>query len=376
LFSGLSRLSYARAKALWTVLTLLAVAAAAFLAQALVDPRATARKRWCFAAIVLGFHPLLTLLERGQVEGLVLLLVVASLATLVLRKAEWAGGALFALAILLKLHLLLAAPLLFYRSRRALVGLAAGGAALLGSAVLLEGTTHVADYFGRQLPIIARFGEAGPLEARIPAERIAALRGSLTPGEVALDGRTWRLEMLEFTINASLVRTPIGRAAWDACRALGLRMAPGHVGLVLFGIGIGLYVPLRRFLAKRDSPQAPLSAFRTGLAAITWAQLVAPMGWSMGTVLLLPAAPLALRAPAAPWSRSARVGSWLILAGLACAAVPDPAIRALVPASAASLLGSEYLVAQILVLVGLLVQGDGGSGVSAPAAGRALPADP
>lgn len=356
LFSAISSLSYPQAKALWTMLIALSVAAAALFSQAWFDPQATFVRRCCFALIVVGFQPLLALFERGQVDGLVLLFVVLMLGTLASRRTEWIGGALFALVVLLKLHLVLAVPLLFYRRRRALGGLVAAGAALLACALLFEGESAVMEYFGQQLPRIARFGESGPARSRIPPERMAALRGELTPDTVALDGRTWRMEMLEFTINASLVRTPIGRAAWEACRAFDWKLAPGQIGLVLFLAGVGLYLPIRRrIVGRKPLPDTPAAIGRSGLAAITWAQLVAPLGWSMGTVLLLPAAPLALRALSGPCSSRARLGSWLILIGLIVAAVADPLLRILLPASTPRIFGSEYIVAQLLVLSGLLL---------------------
>src|SRR5262249_4219029 len=156
------------------------------------------------AALVTWSFPVRLLLERGQVDGLTLLLVSGCVLPLA-RGRDSAAGVSLALATLLKLNaVLLAAFLLLRRRPRALAGLLGGIALLLAASALLNGRTALSDYALVQLPRISAYGEVGP--DLLDAETLRRLRAGVPEGFTRKAGRLYRSETTSFVANASLAR--------------------------------------------------------------------------------------------------------------------------------------------------------------------------
>jgi hypothetical protein len=284
LFAPLGGLPYAWAKALFTVGSLLALAlACALLVRDLPGPQR--------ALVVLGLataYPLLPLLERGQVDAITLLLVVLAFRpALEGRKPGAVSGAWLALAVLLKLNaVFLAAFWLVRRFDRALAGFLAAAAALGLASLLLHGPGPLRDYVIRELPRIARYGEEGPRETRIPAEKLAELRGFAPEGFVRRDGRLYEADSLGFVANASLARV--------ASRFF--RRAVPAPRTVIFALAIvAVTLALTRACGGKAPPGDPSRELAFLSAALASVLLAGPLTWAMNTVWLLPAAVLLAR---------------------------------------------------------------------------------
>ncbi len=140
LFQPVAHLPYHVAKVAWMVVGLLALIGALLLAMRLIGVRLSEPAAWITWLVALTFHPLLTFLERGQIDSLTLLLLTAAIALLCTRRREGTAGLLIAAATLLKLHTVLLLPfLVLRRRRRALIGYAIGGVLILVLSLILNG---------------------------------------------------------------------------------------------------------------------------------------------------------------------------------------------------------------------------------------------
>ena len=170
-FRVLTVLPYYPVKFLWMALTLAALAATLILAARLARMETTP-DRWLVLGIVAcSFYPVLTLLERGQVDAFTLLLAVTALALMrsPRPRASFAAGLLFSLASLVKLNCVFLLPFLLIRRQwRVAIGFVVGGIALLGLDLAVDGPSRVQAYWFRDLPRISEHGEGGTREMSLP----------------------------------------------------------------------------------------------------------------------------------------------------------------------------------------------------------------
>jgi hypothetical protein len=340
LFRPLAALPYATAKWLFMLLSLGALVWAMRLAGRLAGLDRAAWPWLAFGVVVAAYFPVLALLERGQSDSIALALALGAIVSIRDRR-ELTGGLLLAAAVLLKLHTAFLIPYLVLRRRwRALGGLAIGAASLLLLALALDGPARVRDYVTVHLPRIARHGDGGARESRLPVEATRPLLLGLAPGRTTIDGRVYDVERLRFVLNASLVRTPAGRAIWAGLREAGLPVAPGTISLVLFAAGFAA-------VAWRTSRGDDPAGFAAALALVV---LAAPVGWAMGTVFYLPAAALLLAGGRALW-QDRPLASAACSAGIVLAGLPDGPFLS----GPLSRLGElKYVAAGLLCFFGLL----------------------
>lgn len=350
LLTPLAQSSYAQAKLGWTLSALLALGVSLLLAWRLAGLAMTPWSGWLIAGLAAGFYPVLALIERGQSDAHLLLLLLGAIALMRRPGWVWLGGALLALAALFKLYLILVVPFLIARRQwRAMAGWSLGALVVTVISLALSGKAVLNDYVTQQLPRIARYGDSGPASTRLPAGVLAGRTAGQPAGFTRIDGERYRVESLRFTINASLVRTELGRATWKAMQRLGLGTAPAHVSAVFFVFGFAAIVvvlwrtPL--LAGSRVEGWVDLAWWQVILTAVL---LLAPLTWAMGTVWLLPAAPIAWAAWQTAETAHAlktRVSAGLAWVGVLVAALPDPWLGELT---------IKYLVAEGLVLVGML----------------------
>ena len=342
LFAPLAALPYAVAKSILTLASLLALGAA-FLVLTRGLP--VARR----AAIALGLmtaHPLLALLERGQVDAFTLLLVTLAFAPALRGRVPGLGSGLgLALATLLKLNAAyLAAFWLIRRFRSGLLGFALGGAVLVLLSLAVHGPAPLRDYATRELPRIARYGEDGPRASRLAGETLERLRGEVPEGFVRRDGHPYAVEPFGFVANASLARV-LARALRGTAIPLGAFV----LSLMIVAVALGF--------AARASPSSweptdELAFLSTATAAVL---LAGPLTWAMNVVWLLPAAVL-LAVLVPPRSRYDRRAVVLLGLGLLLAWAPDQHTAPWLYPWRPSLGDYKYVVAEVLVLAGGLAR--------------------
>jgi hypothetical protein len=300
-FRPFALLPYPLAKAVFTALMVGSWIAASFtLARASATPRAAALT---FGAGAL-FYPLYLALERGQIEPLVLLLLIAAFRA---RARPAAAGAALAAVVAFKPALGGVVLVVAALGRWRVVGAALAGLAVIALAgVALSGPALTVRYVTRVLPRAALYGEGGDEGMLLTAARLASRSDELEAGVASLDGRSYPVAAWEGPASASLPRllAPSGPT----------RLATRAPAILL----LALLVAAARGARRRDGD--------TGEELLFWAAAVAcviasPAGWVMGLVVALPLVPARarLRGGAGP-ARVLRRGLGLAL--LACACPP------------------------------------------------------
>jgi hypothetical protein len=273
LFRPLAALPYPVAKTLFTALSVAAWVAAALLAgRALSGDRDTrAATAWTLGAGAL-FYPLYAHLERGQIDLVVLVLLLAAWA----RRASplIAGGAL-AVAMTFKPAIAGILPVLAALGRWRWTAATLAGVALLALiGVALSGTTLLREYVTEVLPRVAVFGEGGDEGMLLPPPRLAAVEGDLETGVATIDGRTYRLSAWDRPASASLPR-------------LLAPETPSRVVNILSAVLFLTVLVRGAILVRRRGLPAPAEA-TLFFAAVVACVVASPTGWVMGLVWALP----------------------------------------------------------------------------------------
>lgn len=267
-FRPFATLPYAAAKALFTALLVVAWAAAVSRIAARCSRPALV---WIAAA---AGYPVLLAIERGQVELIVLALLVVAFDDA--RRPVLAGAALGAAAAL-KPGLLLAVVVLAALGRGRVVAWAAATLAAVAIASLgLSGATITREYATVVLPRAALFGEGGDETMLLSGERLAEHADDLAAGIARIDGRVYRQAAWDGPVSASLPRV----IAPEAPTKLATRLPALAFAALMIGAAL---------TARRRAPE-PLP-----WAAAVAAVVASPAGWVMGLVVALPLVPRVTR---------------------------------------------------------------------------------
>lgn len=345
-FQPLTHLGYGAAKWFWMLLSLACVAGALWACGNALRLRGNALTVLGLGIWVCLFHPLLTLLERGQIDAVTLLLVFLAVRPLVRDgRGSLGSGLLLAVATLLKLNVVFFVPFLAWRRRwRVLAGYLLGGLALIAATVALDGPGPLRNYLARELPRISRHGESGPAEMRLPQETLQSLRAGAPDGQTFRDGRLYRLESFGAVANASLARV--------VSKRLGEGDTPARLALAILAAVVLLLGMVQR--RRRDQPTTPLQAMVYWQAVMVAVLLAGPLTWAMNTVWLLPAGLVVLAAWREIRGPLAAVSLAVVVLGLLLAAIPDHHAFPLLSPVEFPALNLKYVLAELLVLAGLL----------------------
>ena len=317
-FLGLALLPYAVAKLVWTAMLLGLATATLVLGARLAGVRLRSRALVLVALGLAVSWPLLLSLERGQIDLLTLALLLGAL-WVARGQARLSGplsGTLWALAIVLKPHTLLALPFLLLRRQWAVVGSTVAALALALGLSFLAAPDITHEYLTAVGPRLARYGDDPPKVDLLSRETMGRALSGLPPDIARKQGRFYRRFGLEFDARGSLVWVVAGEAP----------ARPGILSMGLWAALSGLLVACRRPRADEPGRFAveDLAWWQTGLCVIL---LSAPLTWAMNAVWLLPAG-LVIAARQARWKQHAT--GWLgpasqvmVMLGLVLAAVPD-----------------------------------------------------
>ena len=352
LMRPLAWLSYATAKRLWLALSLGCIAAS----LAVTGHVYGLHRRWVLilatAICTALFYPLLTHLERGQIDAVTLLLIVLASAALGKHnsRAEFGAGVLLCLATLLKLHCVYMLPFLAVRKKGwTLLGYLAGGLTIgVLTAVVPGGIEATVGYVQDEMPRIARYGEWGTEDMRLPPEVLEERLHGLPEGSTTKDGLVYKRESFRFFSNGTLVRVVQRRLqeaeVWINNTLLSVLVLTGLWGLVVAW-------QFRQPGALRlDAPGEVLYWQIVALVVL----LAAPLTWVMNLVWLLPSVVIVL-AELARW-RPGRARFTLLLAAVAWVviALPDGAGSSWMTPALVKLVGHKYVFGEGLLLLALL----------------------
>lgn len=377
LFRPLAWLPYAVAKRLWMGLSLAAVAAS----LALTGRVYGLKRRWAliltaavFAAL---YYPLLTHLERGQIDALTLLLIVGASVGLSkhTKRGDFFSGVLLCAATLLKLHCVYLLPFLALRKKgQALLGYLACGALLaLLTAVTPGGIESTLGYVRDEMPRIAQYGEWGTDEMRVPEEVLEERLQGLPEGATIKDGVGYQRESFSFVSNGTLVRVIqryLQRAGvWVSnSRVSAFVLVALLIVMVVWQVlqpqtpgphserngaesKVLLHLDERRFGKRRLSKRGEFLYWQIAALIVL---LSAPLTWVMNLVWLLPLVVVVLAELGRPGKGGER---WaLILAALALVliALPDGQGAPWITPGLANLIQDKYVIGEGVLLVSLL----------------------
>lgn len=158
--------------------------------------------------LAFNFFPFLTLLERGQIDCLTLLFLLIGFCLLIKKeKYGFISGMFFGLATLFKLYSILLIPFFFIGKKyKVIYGYFTGIFILIILTIFISGKNISYDYITKDAIRIARYGNSGTDEMRIPAWILQAYF-PMTPTSISIvDEKLYLTESISFNSKASFIR--------------------------------------------------------------------------------------------------------------------------------------------------------------------------
>jgi len=362
-FQPLARLDYATAKILWTLLGLLCLLLSLWLVNRQSKLERTPTFFLAFGILFTTYYPLLTYLERGQIDAINLLLLTIAILALVSAKhsSQLVAGMLIAFATLLKLQCIYFVPFLLWRRQwLALLGFGIGGVFLLTLSIGFNGVGEVTNYLRVEMPRIAQYGDLGAIDQLMDPVDWQILHAGLEDGYTQKDQRHYLPEAFFFTKNATTVRN---------LHSILRRFVPTISQTIVSLLALTGFAAC---LIAWDYLHGAHSAVRSARQQFFYWQLVlliimlaGPMTWIMNLIWLLPLT-LALlaelqlslsRQPLSGHSLSARQSLMLALAFFAIllTALPDIHTFPLLFPTNSALFRWQYIFAELLLFGALLL---------------------
>jgi hypothetical protein len=352
LFQPLALFSYRQAKLIWIILILICVSLSLLVTIRSFPPR---NRIYLLALIAFTclYHPLITHLERGQIDAVTLLIISLVIIQLVKggKTNQIYAGILLALAVLIKLYSLYLIPIIMLRKHwHVLKGFVFGVALLFVISLLVPSSrVNLYDYAFFHFPRIANIGEyaqANELLADKKDIRVA-LKDIPIGMDTVKDGCGYRLNSMEFNFDATLVE-PIRKAF----EKRGMEVSGTLMSICLYLVflaGIGL---LEYFLIS--TPQKDIQAYLYWFFPFVIVLLVSPLTWVMNLVWFLPLAVLVPSLYSESQGIKGMISIGLIVAGLMLAAIPDFPNSNFWVDVATNPFGYKYVVAEAFILAGIL----------------------
>jgi hypothetical protein len=364
IFQPIATLSYYYAKHLWMLISLACLFIALLISYRVVFADAYTTYGFIVQCVVGIFtclyYPLLSFLERGQIDSITLLLLVIGMSIMINDHRSLWPGVLFAIATLLKLHIVYIVPFLILRKQwMAVAGYITCGILLSVITLALNGSALSMSYIFKDLPRIARYGEGGTETMKVSEQAVQKVLKGVPSGLTFKDGRAYRASDFEFSTNATLVRVKIA----DAIRAIGyslrINMSVTNVSAVLFSIFFATVGIWGSVLGLQSQRQDPPSEFGYWLMILIIILLCAPLTWVMNTIWLLPAVILFLYRYLELRSTTERGRARHVLllclgtTGLLIAMIPDQKGFQMLWPTVGQWADHKYVVAECLVVTGL-----------------------
>lgn len=345
LFQPLAMIPYGAAKIIWTLICLAAVFVA--MAATIKISKVTLKVE---SLLIIGificlYHPLLTHIERGQIDAISFLLLVLAIVFMIgQEKKEVIAGILIAMATLIKLHCIFLVPFLILRRKgRVLAGYVAGGVIIVVMTLLINGPGALNDYIFDQIPRITEHGETGTAEMRLSDEVIE---------EQSLgtkDGVQYSETVFGFTANATLVR-PFS----DALHKVGIDATDSNFSLIIFTCLFFLFWLWQWRLGDRIRDFIPMQQFAYWQVVLIIILMSAPLTWVMNTIWLMPCIVILIFWYSVLSERKQAYFLALGAIGLIVATFPDNQSFSLLVPYGAGLIKYKYVVAELLLFASLL----------------------
>lgn len=352
LFQPIVWLSYFQAKLFWMVLSLVCLISTLWLINHCFHLERQPISLLLFGILTTTYYPLLTYLERGQIDTINLLLLTLAILQLLRphHQSQMGAGLLIALATLLKLHCIYFVPFLLWRRQWwAVAGYGMGGSVLLLLSLWLNGPTILTDYVRTVLPRISQYGDLGPVDLYLPDATWATLQTAAPEGYTAKDGRIYLPESFYFTKNATMVR--------NLHSILNKRYGPLQYSTVSLFTFLALFLLL---LGWTTLVAPPVGLWHERHHFFYWETvmliilLAGPMTWLMNLVWLLPLAFALFAELPTVATREQSIALAFAFLGLLITALPDGYTFAMLAPFGQDLLRWQYIFAELLIFIALL----------------------
>lgn len=346
-FQVFGSMDYSVAKQFWTFLNILGIILAVwFTAKSLqLKPE---KWEWTLVAVIgINCYPLYVLLERGQVDGVLIGLIAAGIYFgLQGGRKVWLAGMLIALACLLKLYLIFLIPfILLLKKWRWLLSIAASGVVLLLMSIALNGMDSLKSYTNEHLPRVIEYGEKGADSDRLDRETLLKLYQNVQePGHTEVQGEDYVKGLFEFDGMAGWVgvfRNALKSVGWKNGSLLSASLV--GIGLIL----VLLFVLIRPEKREFNQQNSTLLLF-IGCTSILF---LGPLTWTMSMVWLIPIGLVlvVMRKEIPKWTLVALSIAFLLLI------IPDSkALPELYPKNF-HYFGKKYNLVQVLILMSMVV---------------------
>ncbi len=346
-FVPFSLFPYRIAKIIWTVLSFFSLIASLFLILRHLSPTQSRKKNALIFSMLFMtiFYPVKTVLERGQVEPFLLLLIVVSLILINKQENSFIGGAVFSVAALMKFQLFVFLPFfILVGKKNAVAGMFAGILFINLIALIMLGREDMEKYYLKELPRIVQYGESGTVEMLLKDQKFENRLKELHYGISAKDGRYYKTSGIQLYSNASLTKAVSKR----------IPLSSNYVLLffctVVFFIA-GYFQFKKQHLLKLMKNKNKYWEFWLGM--LLFAVSVSPISWTMSLVWLLPLFVVFMIDEDISIFRTDYL---LVFIGFILIAFPDSWLLEIQNSTIAKIVEGKYLYGEILILAGLFIR--------------------
>lgn len=205
-FEGLTLLDYKTSKTLWNILNVIFCFLSVWILINTFNLKKDKTSLFIYGILLLNFFPLYSMLDRGQISGLALLLICFGINFSYDKNKNLSSGVLFALATFIKFNLILILPFFFIMKKRKLaVNYIISMAAFVIITVIVSGKDATYNYFVKELPRIAEYSESGTEEMKIDAY-VLTTYFQMAPEALSFKDKVlYKTEYLSFNSKASLI---------------------------------------------------------------------------------------------------------------------------------------------------------------------------
>lgn len=273
-FQLIAKLPYSTVKHIWNYLNLLFILTSVFIWLKISGYHKNFLVILISGVLILNFFPLYTLLERGQIDGLIFLLISTGILLVCNKRDNLLSGFLFALASVFKFYSLLLIPFLIIKKKYVTASSALISLIIIISAMyLINGKDEVNDYIFNQTPRISQYGESGTDEMRPDSWILKNYYRISRYAYSMIEGKMYISESMSFFSNASLVRLIVNGQSF-----LGINVSAAMWSLVF------LIPSFIVFYFRRDK----YSQFELWIIILLLILLFSPFTWVMNLLWLMP----------------------------------------------------------------------------------------
>ncbi len=346
-FVPFSLFPYRIAKIIWTVLSFFSLIASLFLILRHLSPTQSRKKNALIFSMLFMtiFYPVKTVLERGQVEPFLLLLIVVSLILINKQENSFIGGAVFSVAALMKFQLFVFLPFfILVGKKNAVAGMFAGILFINLIALIMFGREDMEKYYLKELPRIVQYGESGTDAMLLNNLEFQNRLQELDHGISLKDEKYYKTSNIMLYSNASLTK------------AISKRISISSVYILLFFCTIFFSI-ITYFKFKKQQLSKLMKNknkyWEFWLGILLFAVSVSPISWTMSLVWLLP---LFVVFMIDENISIFRADCLLVFIGFILISFSDSWLLEIQNLTIAKIVEGKYLYGEILILAGLFIR--------------------